>query len=87
MKFGVGIPTCTGGMMYPVPYATPEGLVGMCETAEALGCDHVMGNVHVSTQAYVRESFPDPPAFYEPLLAMAFAAMRLFAAKVMPNFC
>ena len=76
MKFGVGIPTCTEGMMYPVPYATPEGLVKMCEAAEALGFDHVMGNDHVSTQSYVRKSFPDPPTFYEPMLAMAFAATR-----------
>ncbi len=76
MKFGVGIPTCTEGMMYPVPYASPEGLVRMCEAAEALGFDHVMGNDHVSTQAYVRRTFPDPPTFFEPLLAMAFAAAR-----------
>lgn len=76
MKFGVGIPTCTEGMMYPVPYATPEGLLKMCEVAEALGFDHVMGNDHVSTQAYVRQTFPDPPTFYEPMLAMAFAAAR-----------
>jgi len=76
MKFGVGIPTCTEGMMYPVPYATPEGLVKMCQEAEALGFDHVMGNDHVSTQAYVRRSFPEPPTFYEPMLAMAFAAAR-----------
>src|SRR3990170_4962114 len=77
MKFGVGIPTCTEGMMYPVPYATPDGLVKMCEAAEALGFDHVMGNDHVSTQAYVRKTFPDPPTFYEPMLAMGVVVLPL----------
>lgn len=27
MKFGVEIPTCTSGMMYPVPFATAQDVI------------------------------------------------------------
>jgi probable F420-dependent oxidoreductase len=74
MKFGLGVPTGTEGMMYPVPYADPEQAVMLAKEAERLGFDSVWGNDHVSTQAYVRAEFPDPPRFYDPYLYLSFVA-------------
>lgn len=73
-KFGLGVPTATEGMMYPVPYATVEQAVELAVTAERLGFDSVWGNDHVSTQAYVRAEFVDPPSFYDPMTYLAFVA-------------
>lgn len=44
--------------------------------AEELGFDSVWGNDHVSTQAYVRREFADPPRFYDPFGYLAFVAAR-----------
>lgn len=76
MKFGVGLPTCTAGMMYPVPFATPEDIVRVAVEAEELGYYEVAGNDHISTQRYVRDTFPDPPDFFEPLITYAYCAAR-----------
>lgn len=76
MRFGLGVPTATEGMMYPVPFADPADAVRLGVAAEELGFDSIWGNDHVSTQAYVREEFPDPPRFYDPLGYLAFLAAR-----------
>ena len=76
MKFGLGVPTGTEGMMYPVPYADPEQAVRIALEAERLGFDSVWGNDHVSTQRYVRSEFPDPPRFYDPYLYLAYVAAQ-----------
>jgi probable F420-dependent oxidoreductase len=76
MKFGLGVPTGTEGMMYPVPYADPDQAVRIAVEAERLGFDSVWGNDHVSTQAYVRSEFPEPPRFYDPYLYLAFVAAQ-----------
>ncbi len=74
MKFGVGLPTCTAGMMYPVPFASPKDVVRVAIEAEQLGYYEVAGNDHISTQHYVRETWPDPPDFFEPLVTYAYCA-------------
>jgi probable F420-dependent oxidoreductase len=74
MRFGLGVPTGTEGMMYPIPYADIDQAVRLAVEAERLGFDSVWGNDHVSTQAYVRTEFPDPPRFYDPYLYLAFVA-------------
>jgi probable F420-dependent oxidoreductase len=74
MRFGLGVPTATEGMMYPVPYADPDDAVRMAIEAERLGFDSVWGNDHVTTQAYVRAEFPDPPRFYDPYLYLSYVA-------------
>ena len=76
MKFGLGVPTGTEGMMYPVPYADPVQAVELAIEAERLGFDSVWGNDHVSTQRYVREEFDRPPRFYDPMSYMSFVAAR-----------
>lgn len=76
MRFGLGVPTATEGLMYPVPYAGEEEAVELAVTAERLGFDSVWGNDHVSTQAYVRAEFPDPPRFLDPWLYLAYVAAR-----------
>lgn len=73
-RFGLGVPTATEGMMYPVPYATAAQAVELAVSAERLGFDSVWGNDHVSTQAYVRAEFDDPPSFFDPLTYLAFVA-------------
>jgi probable F420-dependent oxidoreductase len=74
LRFGFGVPTGTEGMMYPVPYADIEQAVRLAVEAERLGFDSVWGNDHVSTQAYVRAEFADPPRFYDPYLYLAYVA-------------
>ena len=76
MKFGVGLPTCTAGMMYPVPFARPEDIVRVAVECEALGYYEVAGNDHITTQSYVRHTFADPPDFFEPLITYAYCAAR-----------
>lgn len=74
MKFGVGLPTCTAGMMYPVPFAGPEDVVRVAIESEQLGYYEVAGNDHINTQRYVRETWPEPPNFFEPLVTYAYCA-------------
>ncbi len=83
MKFGIGLPTCTEGMMYPVPFAAPADLARVAVEAERLGYYAVMGNDHLTTQRYVRETFADPPAFYEPLITSAYCAARTTTIRFM----
>ncbi|MFA9430745.1 LLM class flavin-dependent oxidoreductase [Egicoccus sp. AB-alg2] len=75
-RFGLGVPTGTEGMMYPVPYADVQEAVELSVAAEELGFDSVWGNDHLSTQAYVREEFADPPRFFDPLGYLAYVAAK-----------
>lgn len=83
MKFGVALPTCTEGMIYPVPFATPEDVVRVAVEAERLGYYAVMGNDHMTTQSYVRGRWPEPPNFYEPLMTYAYCAARTNSIRLM----
>ncbi len=76
MKFGVHIPTCIEGMMYPVPFAKPADILPTALLCERLGFDSVWGNDHMTTQRYVQREFPDPPNFFEPLMTFAYCASR-----------
>jgi probable F420-dependent oxidoreductase len=76
MKFGVHIPTCIEGMMYPVPFARPEDIVPTAVLAERVGFDSVWGNDHMTTQRYVQREWPTPPNFYEPLITFTYVAAR-----------
>jgi probable F420-dependent oxidoreductase len=82
MRFGLGVPTGTEGMMYPVPYADPDDAVRIAVEAERLGFDSVWGNDHISTQAYVRSEFPEPPRFYEPHLYLSYVAGQTSTIKL-----
>lgn len=74
MICSAGLPTCMEGMMYPVPFATPEDVFEIARHAEALGFHSVWGNDHMTTQKYVRKSFAQAPNFWEPLVTYAFVA-------------
>ena len=76
MRFGVHIPTCIEGMMYPVPFAAPEDILPTALLAERMGFDSVWGNDHMTTQRYVQREWPDPPSFYEPLITFTYVAAR-----------
>jgi probable F420-dependent oxidoreductase len=76
MRFGVHIPTCIEGMMYPVPFARPEDVLPTARLCERLGYDSVWGNDHMTTQRYVQREFAEPPNFYEPLITFAYCAAQ-----------
>jgi probable F420-dependent oxidoreductase len=82
IQFGVGIPTGTEGLMYPVPFASAMDNVRMAQAAEKLGYDSVWGNDHVSTQAYVRHEFDQSPNFYSPLIVMSAIAQATTNIKL-----
>jgi probable F420-dependent oxidoreductase len=60
--------------MYPVPFANAQDLVSIAKYAEELGYYAVMGNDHMTTQAYVREEFSTPPNYWEVLVTLAAIA-------------
>lgn len=83
IKFGVGIPTGTEGLMYPVPFApNVRDNIRISKIAEELGYDSVWGNDHVSNQQYVREEFNQPPNYYSPLLTLAAIAENTTKLKL-----
>jgi probable F420-dependent oxidoreductase len=69
-----GLPTGMEGLTYPIPFSSPETLIRVAQHAEKLGYHSVWGNDHMTTQHYVREEFPVPPRFWEPLMTYAFIA-------------
>ena len=83
MKFGVGLPTCTAGMMYPVPFASAQDIVRVAIESEQLGYYEVAGNDHFTTQRYVRETFQDPPDFFDPLITYAYCAAKTSVLRLM----
>src|SRR5690349_24830258 len=76
MRFGVHIPTCIEGMMYPVPFAKPSDILPTALLCERLGFDPVRGNDHMTTPRYVQKEVPDPPIFCDPLMAFAYFVSR-----------
>lgn len=82
MKFGVEIPTCTAGMMYPVPFATAQDVIRVAVEAEQLGYHDVGGNDHLSTQQYVRRAWASPPDYFEPLTVLANVAARTSVVRL-----
>lgn len=71
MRFSIQLPTCTEGLVNPIPFAAPEDFVRLAQEAERLGYDAVWGNDHVTAAPYVRAKWPDPPSFYEVLITLA----------------
>ena len=72
ITFGVGIPTGTEGLIYPVPFVeNVRDNIHIAQRAEALGYDSVWGNDHVATQQYVLEDFGQDPNYFAPLITLA----------------
>jgi probable F420-dependent oxidoreductase len=82
LNFGVHIPTCIEGMMYPIPFAKPSDILPTALLCERLGYDSVWGNDHLTTQRYVQKEFPQPPNFYEPLIVFSHVAARTTRLRV-----
>ena len=76
MRFGVHIPTCIEGMMYPVPFAKPSDILPTALLCEELGFDSVWGNDHMTTQRYVQQEFAEAPNFFEPLITFSYCAAQ-----------
>jgi probable F420-dependent oxidoreductase len=71
MRFSVHLPTCTEGLVNPVPFAMPADFGRIARRAEALGYDGVWGNDHITAAPYVRTRYADAPSFYEVLITLA----------------
>ena len=71
MRFSIHLPTCTEGLVHPVPFAAPADFVRLAQAAERLGYDGVWGNDHITAASYVREQWSDAPNFYEVLVTLA----------------
>jgi probable F420-dependent oxidoreductase len=71
MRFSIQLPTCTEGLVNPIPFARPEDFVRLAQAAERLGYDAVWGNDHVTAAPYVRTKWSEPPNFYEVLITLA----------------
>jgi len=71
VRFSVHLPTCTEGLVNPIPFATSADFVRIAREAERLGYDAVWGNDHITAASYVRTRFVDPPNFYEVLITLA----------------
>ena len=71
MRFSVQLPTCTEGLVNPIPFAAPEDFVRLAQAAERLGYDAVWGNDHITAAPYVRTTWSAPPNFYEVLITLA----------------
>lgn len=82
MKISFGLPTCMEGMMYPIPFASPEQIVDLAKHAETLGYHSVWGNDHMVTQAYVRSEFDTPPNFWEVLITLSYIAAETTTLKL-----
>jgi probable F420-dependent oxidoreductase len=82
MRVSLGLPTCMEGMMYPVPFISPDQLVEVARLAEKLGYHSVWGNDHMTTQRYVRAEFNQPPNFWEVLITLSFIAAETTSLRV-----
>ena len=71
MRFSIQLPTCTEGLVNPIPFAQPEDFVRLAQAAERLGYHAVWGNDHVTAAPYVRTKWSEPPNFYEVLITLA----------------
>jgi probable F420-dependent oxidoreductase len=82
MRVSLGLPTCMEGMMYPVPFISPDELIEIAVLAERLGYHSVWGNDHMTTQRYVRAEFSQPPNFWEILVTLSFIAAETTRLRV-----
>jgi len=71
MRFSVHLPTCTEGLVNPVPFAEPSDFARIARLAEQLGYDGVWGNDHITAAPYVRTRYAAAPNFYEVLVTLA----------------
>src|ERR671915_41256 len=72
MRVSVQLPTCTEGLVNPIPFAAaPADFIRLAQEAERLGYDGVWGNDHVTAAPYVRKHWSAPPNFYEVLVTLA----------------
>jgi len=71
VRFSIQLPTCTEGLVNPVPFASPADFARLAQEAERLGYDAVWGNDHITAAPYVRSKWHDPPNFYEVLVTLA----------------
>jgi alkanesulfonate monooxygenase SsuD/methylene tetrahydromethanopterin reductase-like flavin-dependent oxidoreductase (luciferase family) len=70
LSFGVQLPTCLAGTLYPVPFADCDALIRIAVAAEQLGYHEVSGNDHLSTTNAVRKAWKEPPEYFESLVTL-----------------
>lgn len=82
MDVGLALPTCKEGLSLPVNFCTPVEVVRMAVRAEELGFHSVWGNDHITPPKYVRDDYPEPPNFNEPLITLAFCAQATSRIRI-----
>jgi probable F420-dependent oxidoreductase len=82
MKLSMAIPTCKEGLSLPTPFCTPAEVIRICIRAEELSFHSIWGNDHITPPRYVREDYPEPPNFYEPLTTLSFAAQATSRIRI-----
>lgn len=82
VKFGLSLPNCGEGLIYPPPFANQTDLMRLGREGEDLGFHSLWVNDHVTTQDYVRRAFPNPPHYYEPLITLAFMAAQTHRSRL-----
>ncbi len=63
MKFSIQLPTCTEGLVNPIPFIEPEKFITIAQEAERLGYDAVWGNDHITPAPYVKKNGLTRPIF------------------------
>lgn len=71
MRFSLQLPTCTEGLVNPIPFAAPADFIRLAQEAERLGYDAVWGNDHITAAPYVGTRWAEPPNFYEVMVTLA----------------
>src|SRR5579872_6118188 len=82
IKFGVSLPNCCEGLIYPPPFADHNDIVNLGKESEELGYHSLWVNDHITTQNYVSKSFANPPNYYEPLITLSFIAAQTNKSKL-----
>jgi len=81
-KFGISLPNCCEGLIYPPPFANQDDIIKLGKEGEELGYDSLWVNDHITTQNYVSKSFAKPPNYYEPLITLSFLAAQTNRSKL-----
>jgi probable F420-dependent oxidoreductase len=77
MLFGLGIPTCREGLAYPSGFANLQTTARLAKSAERTGFDSLWANDHLATQRVIIDDLPNPPNFFEPIVAFAYLARQV----------
>jgi len=74
VKFSTGLPNCREGRLNPIGSVDRAWMCDVAKAAEELGYYSLWLNEFLQTEPNVAARFDDPPAYYDPLVTMAYLA-------------